>query len=42
MISACPSNSTMTLSIKTEDPIKIEYNIGDASVSYLLAPYMES
>ncbi len=42
MISACPSSSTMMLSIKTEEPIKIDYNIGDASVSYYLAPYMES
>lgn len=42
MISACPSNSTMVLSIKTEEPIKIDYKIGDASVSYYLAPYMEN
>jgi len=42
MISACPSNSTMTLSIKTEEPIKIDYKIGDAQVSYFLAPYMEN
>lgn len=42
MISACPSNSAMVLSIKTEEPIKIEYKIGDATVSYYLAPYMES
>ena len=42
MIRACPSNSTMVLSIKTEEPIKIDYKIGDASVSYYLAPYMES
>jgi len=42
MISACPSNSTMTLSIKTEEPIKIDYKIGDAAVSYYLAPYMET
>ncbi len=41
MIGACPSNSTMTLSIKTEEPIRIEYKIGDAEVSYYLAPYME-
>lgn len=41
MISACPSNSSMTLSIKTEEPIKIEYKIGEANVSYFLAPYME-
>lgn len=42
MISACPSTSPMTLSIKTEDPVKIDYKIGEASVSYFLAPYMES
>jgi proliferating cell nuclear antigen len=42
MISACPSNSTMTLSIKSEEPIKIDYKIGDANVSYFLAPYMEN
>ena len=42
MISACPSNSTMTLSIKTEEPIRIDYKIGDANVSYYLAPYMEN
>lgn len=42
MISACPSNSSMMLSIKTEEPIKIDYTIGDANVSYYLAPYMEN
>jgi proliferating cell nuclear antigen len=42
MISACPSNSVMMLSIKTEEPIRIDYKIGDANVSYYLAPYMES
>ncbi|MDE1870700.1 MAG: proliferating cell nuclear antigen (pcna) [Candidatus Micrarchaeota archaeon] len=42
MISACPSNSSMMLSIKTEEPIKIDYSIGDANVSYYLAPYMEN
>ena len=42
MISACPSNSVMTLSIKTEEPIRIDYKIGDANVSYYLAPYMEN
>ncbi len=42
IISACPSNATMMLSIKTEEPIKVDYKIGDASVSYYLAPYMEN
>ncbi len=42
MIRACPSSGAMTLSLKTEDPVKVEYKIGDATVSYFLAPYMES
>jgi len=42
MIRACPSNSSMTVSLKSEDPVKVEYKIGDAVVSYFLAPYMES
>ncbi|MDE1810681.1 MAG: hypothetical protein KGH66_01415, partial [Candidatus Micrarchaeota archaeon] len=42
MISASPANSSISLSIKTEEPIKIEYKIGEASVTYFLAPYMES
>jgi proliferating cell nuclear antigen len=42
MIRACPSNAAMTVSLKTEDPVKVEYKIGDAVVSYFLAPYMES
>ena len=42
MISACPSNSSIMLSLKTEEPLKVEYKIGDASIAYFLAPYMES
>ncbi len=42
MISACPQNSSIVLSLKTEEPIRIDYKIGDASISYYLAPYMES
>ncbi|MEM0150083.1 MAG: proliferating cell nuclear antigen (pcna) [Candidatus Micrarchaeaceae archaeon] len=42
IISACPQNSSMVLSLKSEEPIKVDYKIGDASISYYLAPYMES
>ncbi|MDE1857117.1 MAG: proliferating cell nuclear antigen (pcna) [Candidatus Micrarchaeota archaeon] len=42
MVSACPTGSNIMLSIKTEEPIKVDYKIGDAVVSYFLAPYMES
>jgi proliferating cell nuclear antigen len=42
MVSACPQNSTVTLSLKTEEPIRVDYKIGDAALAYYLAPYMES
>jgi proliferating cell nuclear antigen len=42
MIRACPAATAMTVSLKSEDPVKVEYKIGDAVVSYFLAPYMES
>jgi proliferating cell nuclear antigen len=42
MISACPQNSNVTLSLKTEEPIRIDYKIGEAMLAYYLAPYMES
>jgi proliferating cell nuclear antigen len=42
MISAAPAGSNVSLSIKTEEPIKVEYKIGEAAVSYFLAPYMEN
>ncbi|ASI14253.1 DNA polymerase sliding clamp [Candidatus Mancarchaeum acidiphilum] len=41
MISACPSSETITLEMKSDQPIRLNYNIGDAKVSYYLAPYME-
>lgn len=42
IVAPCPANSKITISLKTEEPIRIDYSIGDASVSYYLAPYMES
>ena len=42
IIGAAPSESVVALSLKTEEPVKIDYNIGDATLAYYLAPYMES
>ncbi len=42
IISACPQNSSIMLSLKSEEPIRVDYKIGDASIAYYLAPYMES
>jgi hypothetical protein len=42
MVSACPSNSNIMLSLKSKEPVKIDYKIGEAMVAYYLAPYMES
>ncbi len=41
MVRSCPTGSTITLSLKSNEPLKLKYNIGDAEVNYYLAPYME-
>ena len=42
IVRACPQGNSISMSIKTEEPIRIDYKIGDASLAYYLAPYMES
>ena len=42
IVRACPAGNSISLSLKTEEPIKVDYKIGDAAVAYFLAPYMES
>ena len=42
MVRACPPGNSIDISLKTEEPVKINYKIGDATVAYFLAPYMES
>ena len=42
IISASPQGSTIALLLRGEDPIKINYKIGDAEVVYYLAPYIEN
>jgi len=39
---ACPSDAQITLHLKTNAPIKVEYQIGDASLIYYLAPRIEA
>ncbi len=41
MVRSCPTGGAVTLSLKSSEPLKLRYNIGDAEVSYYLAPYME-
>ncbi|MGC8538597.1 MAG: proliferating cell nuclear antigen (pcna) [Candidatus Micrarchaeia archaeon] len=42
MVKACPLGSSISLWIKNDEPIKMSYKIGDAVITYYLAPYMES
>ncbi|MEM0201634.1 MAG: proliferating cell nuclear antigen (pcna) [Candidatus Micrarchaeaceae archaeon] len=42
MVKACPIGNTVSMYLKTSEPLKLSYNIGDASVTYYLAPYIES
>lgn len=41
MVRSCPTGSPITLSLKSNEPLKLKYSIGDAEVNYYLAPYME-
>ncbi len=42
IVGPCPTNSNILISLKTEEPIRVDYSIGDAKISYYLAPYMEN
>ncbi len=42
IVSACPSNSPIDMSLKSDEPVRVTYKIGDAELAYYLAPYMES
>lgn len=41
MVRSTPVGNTIKLSLKSEQPLKLNYSIGDASVTYFLAPYVE-
>ncbi len=42
IIRACPAETSVSLSLKSEEPVRVDYKIGDAALAYYLAPYMES
>jgi proliferating cell nuclear antigen len=41
MVKACPLGNSVSLSMKSNEPLRLQYSIGDASIVYYLAPYME-
>ena len=41
MVRSTPIGNAIKLSLKSEQPLKLNYSIGDASVTYFLAPYVE-
>ncbi len=41
MVKSCPPGNDIDIALKSSEPMKLGYNIGDASVTYFLAPYME-
>ncbi len=42
IVGAAPADSTVSIHLKTDEPMKVDYKIGDANVLYFLAPYIES
>jgi DNA polymerase III sliding clamp (beta) subunit (PCNA family) len=41
IIGAWPADSHVSMAFKSDEPVKVEFKIGDAVLSYFLAPYME-
>ena len=41
MVRSCPAGGNIGISLKSSEPMKLRYNIGDAEVTYYLAPYLE-
>ena len=41
MVRSSPMGNAIKLSIKSEQPLRVTYNIGDAVITYYLAPYVE-
>ena len=41
MVKSSPMGNTIKLAIKSDQPLRLAYNIGDATVTYFLAPYVE-
>lgn len=41
MVRSSPMGNAIKLAIKSDQPLRLSYNIGDAAVTYYLAPYVE-
>lgn len=41
MVKSCPLGNSVSISMKSNEPLRLSYKIGDADLSYFLAPYME-
>ncbi len=41
MVRSCPAGNNIHISLKSNEPLRMKYNIGDSEVVYFLAPYME-
>ena len=41
MVKSCPAGNDIDIALKSNEPMKLSYNIGDSQVVYFLAPYME-
>ncbi len=42
MVKACPVGSSIHVSLKTNEPLRVSYGIGEAVITYFIAPYMEN
>ena len=41
MVKSCPAGVPINISLKTNEPLKVSYPIGEAQITYFLAPYIE-
>jgi DNA polymerase III sliding clamp (beta) subunit (PCNA family) len=41
MVKSCPIGNSVSIELKSNEPLRLTYSIGESTVSYFLAPYME-
>ena len=41
MVKSCPSGNAIQIAMKSNEPLRLSYKIGDSELVYYLAPYME-
>jgi proliferating cell nuclear antigen len=41
MVKSCPIGSHINIDLKSNEPLRLGYKIGESSITYFLAPYME-